>query len=693
MCSTTRKRNSGKNEALLIERLHQTSRCRSEVEQTAIFFSELSVTQYEELIRILIETGDDKACGILLCVGAVNKIKLDPGLLAESLKVVEPIIDFAFPFCMQDQTAIEPLLAMALAQDISQERQAFAVRLAAELAVRYDKDSKPVKKVLLKLSHEYLPFETRMLNTETLALLELKDIPDDIPWLTQENVLEALPKEKPPVVIGGTYSVRRPVPKLGRNAPCHCGSGKKYKKCCLEKDQALIRDASPYEGLTMTELRSRPGLVDDPGMIEEMRAYELKKLDPEKLGNRQLLAAYRRSVPFGLRELAFHMLLELEGRSDFDFDAGHFEDLLDSVLDANDIELARKIKAHIPEDMLSDPEETAFHFDLLENQTGVAGLEKRCRKALTDENEKWDDPLLTTACNLENLFPALSIIFSRAAIVGNPDLMLDNETSLGVIHKGRTELDLDPWEDPIEGYFDWLLMKEELDIEEDAKSREIQELKDKVVKAKHLASQRLNELRKKELELDGLSKKLEREEEEKPNVSQVTEGNAETERRGTKTIAELRARIENLKLDISSGQQERRHLRKKIQDEQEKALVRQKTADEKKDYSEPEKALDYENVPKRILIPEFTEAFRRSCNSMSGTIVAKSLKAVSGFATHDRLTWRQTKSLEGIPGVFSIRIGIHHRLMIRWEREMRLEVLDLIQREKLDTWIKQKEKS
>lgn len=23
--------------------------------------------------------------------------------------------------------------------------------------------------------------------------------------------------------------------KIGRNAPCPCGSGKKYKKCCLNK--------------------------------------------------------------------------------------------------------------------------------------------------------------------------------------------------------------------------------------------------------------------------------------------------------------------------------------------------------------------------------------------------------------------------------------------------------------------------
>lgn len=29
----------------------------------------------------------------------------------------------------------------------------------------------------------------------------------------------------------------RPEPKIGRNDPCPCGSGKKYKKCCLDKDE------------------------------------------------------------------------------------------------------------------------------------------------------------------------------------------------------------------------------------------------------------------------------------------------------------------------------------------------------------------------------------------------------------------------------------------------------------------------
>jgi tetratricopeptide (TPR) repeat protein len=29
------------------------------------------------------------------------------------------------------------------------------------------------------------------------------------------------------------------VPKTGRNDPCPCGSGKKYKHCCLERDRAV----------------------------------------------------------------------------------------------------------------------------------------------------------------------------------------------------------------------------------------------------------------------------------------------------------------------------------------------------------------------------------------------------------------------------------------------------------------------
>jgi hypothetical protein len=32
-------------------------------------------------------------------------------------------------------------------------------------------------------------------------------------------------------------------PKIGRNEPCHCGSGQKYKRCCQEKDETAERTA------------------------------------------------------------------------------------------------------------------------------------------------------------------------------------------------------------------------------------------------------------------------------------------------------------------------------------------------------------------------------------------------------------------------------------------------------------------
>lgn len=46
-------------------------------------------------------------------------------------------------------------------------------------------------------------------------------------------------QKHPEVLQGGetvkVETVRREEPKVGRNDPCHCGSGKKYKKCCGAK--------------------------------------------------------------------------------------------------------------------------------------------------------------------------------------------------------------------------------------------------------------------------------------------------------------------------------------------------------------------------------------------------------------------------------------------------------------------------
>ncbi len=55
--------------------------------------------------------------------------------------------------------------------------------------------------------------------------------------------------------------------KVGRNAPCPCGSGKKYKKCCLEKDEAANQDLR-----TPSELHEM-----DNRLMEEMVGFGLRR--------------------------------------------------------------------------------------------------------------------------------------------------------------------------------------------------------------------------------------------------------------------------------------------------------------------------------------------------------------------------------------------------------------------------------
>lgn len=58
--------------------------------------------------------------------------------------------------------------------------------------------------------------------------------------------------------------------KLGRNQPCHCGSGKKYKRCCLEKDKmAHVSDLGARD--EQGRLLGRP-MIDTDGQGNRVRA-------------------------------------------------------------------------------------------------------------------------------------------------------------------------------------------------------------------------------------------------------------------------------------------------------------------------------------------------------------------------------------------------------------------------------------
>ena len=678
----------------LLEILNETERWRPAVAKTAALFADFSATDYENLIQFLVESGEDGPLGSLMCVCGVNNVRLDPHVLAEALKVAEPMIDFAFPYRVQDSDAIEPLLTIVRAEDISWERQAFGAAIAAELAFRKDSRQPNVKKVLLKLSHKIHSFEANLLLNHSLALLDDENQNQTkIPWLTKQDVLEVLPEEKPPVVMGSGFTVRRPVPKIGRNAPCPCGSGKKYKKCCYEKDQQLLRDPSPYEGITMTQLRSMPNLANDVEIIKNMRTYELKKLEPTQLNEDQLYQAYVRAVHFGMRQFGYDLLMELKERPDrHDFALEHMEDLLESALDAGDLDVAHKALDVIPSDKLHDAATVKLQFDLVQNLENFTPLEARSQQALKEEEDQdrieWDYGLLDLSYKLENIMPALSIVFARAAVMGRPDAYFDNEMLVEAVRSCRAELGHDPWGDPLEDFFEWTEKKSDFNFQVESKDRQIQEFKDKVNQANRLAAKKQSELREKELELDRLGKKLTGAVEATVVSENAAEKTAPLSSEERKTASDLRRQIDNLKAEINIQQQDRRQLRRKLKETQIRLRSREAAkaptahSDEKSGGLRPHKA------PKKILIPDYSPTFHHSCESLPAPMVAKALGAAAAFASHDKSVWHRTKTIETLSRVFRIQIGRQYRLLFAWEPDIRLEILDLIHRSQLETWIK-----
>jgi tetratricopeptide (TPR) repeat protein len=86
--------------------------------------------------------------------------------------------------------------------------------------------------------------------------------------------------------------------KVGRNDPCPCGSGKKYKRCCLEKDEAAARAlvaARPTIAEEIADKLAAASEEEDEFITASNAAVDLVqagKLDEAEQAARDLLERY-----------------------------------------------------------------------------------------------------------------------------------------------------------------------------------------------------------------------------------------------------------------------------------------------------------------------------------------------------------------------------------------------------------------
>jgi hypothetical protein len=80
----------------------------------------------------------------------------------------------------------------------------------------------------------------------------------------------------------------------GRNERCHCGSGRKYKLCCLEKDNAALTAANarasadaaaePAEPARKVTKRTTRHQTEQPWKASTARVFVPRPRGPRKVG-------------------------------------------------------------------------------------------------------------------------------------------------------------------------------------------------------------------------------------------------------------------------------------------------------------------------------------------------------------------------------------------------------------------------
>ena len=66
--------------------------------------------------------------------------------------------------------------------------------------------------------------------------------------------------------------------KISRNSLCACGSGKKYKKCCLVKIETEKREANRKKNEAFRKVFSRTGNREQNELVREEMYQYMKEL-------------------------------------------------------------------------------------------------------------------------------------------------------------------------------------------------------------------------------------------------------------------------------------------------------------------------------------------------------------------------------------------------------------------------------
>jgi hypothetical protein len=529
--------------------------------------------------------------------------------------------------------------------------------------------------------------------------------------------------------------------KVGRNDPCPCGSGKKFKKCCEGKAAPASADTGPA-----ADAPASPGVDDGggaaPAELPRHKPAALVALDPTTLSPEALRTLYSDLVEYGLWEAAERVVdvLVARTREDPTILAGARAAAADGA-DQGSAGQADEEDEEGDDAEGEDPEEDdealtpdAWRLDLI----GVA-LEVRAHDVVRRQLAKLDPAERETPearllgelaapgpLVLERLeaVAALALDGPRAALelatwvsAGQPALgallaraALDptrppatQEWLVELVERARDRLLLAPG-DPLAALLEGLRAREK--VAADAAAEKAR------AKAERKRPARARPADEPEADPEVLRERLRaaatRASELEEELRRVTSARAREERRGPRDrgqstpgdaaeVARLREKVEKLEAILTESQEERRQLRRELEearardDEEARraAAAEPEARRAQEDDAEEGPALEAPDERRPALVPIFSDGAAAAIRDADRALGRSALRIVSGVAGGDPQVWAQVKRLRRRSDLCSARVGIHYRLLFRLHPARgELEVVSFINRRELDATIR-----
>lgn len=507
------------------------------------------------------------------------------------------------------------------------------------------------------------------LNNETLIK---SGFTDPMAGVCRGPLVDLFPEQAPRTLANGR-TMRRAVARLGRNEPCHCGSGKKYKHCCIGKDDERLHHSSNVAGATREELYVDPNQGITLERIHHAAVFELVQFDPRRIPTDLLVQYLLRLIPLAPPPRVAEVIEQL-GPNEEVKKVLHVVYFLMAQKRRKDVIVrVRKVYPDAPENEL----DAGTRLMLAEEDPAklLAVLDELALRAAKSEDH---DELLGIAFGILFARPALGLHIARSLLLA---IKKDIGTLFDEILKVRDHLNLPP-DDPFADIVDELIAGQPVDEAKDAealraaqrafdsKAREVQELKET--------------LRQLQKEIDR------REQHASPQPSAVIVPLPTDE----SVLKELRRKVDELKESLNERHNERNELRRELQKAQSdlETLRQSSTANaapEPEDTGSEDELLLPQDVPEvhPLRLIEFPKGFLQRLEGYPRHVARAVLTLAGRLAAGEPAAYVGALRLKATPDVMRQRIGSDYRLLFRLS-PAKVEIIDLINRKDLERRIK-----